>query len=347
MAHNLSKVKHVVAVLAGKGGVGKSTVAQGLALYYQKLGYKVGLMDADLYGPSQKKMLSEGSPPSSIEERIIPAAGRGIPFISMAHFLPQDGPASVRAPIVNGVIKQFIHQVDWGELDFLLIDFPPGTGDIQLTLIQEAKISGAVVVTTPQQIALLDVARSVAMLREMHVPIAGVIENMSHLTLPNQEMIYPFGRGGGEEFARENNLYFLGKIPIEAAISRCCDEGRSIFDVDGEAARALSKIGENVKEQLEAFQTLQRSKSLIGLSQKDLHTFTIEWSDGKIADYCLSDLQRRCPCARCRGEPPKIDEEVQALRFEHRGGYALQVIFDRGCSKGIYPLEMLYRMGVQ
>lgn len=346
MAHNLSKVKHVVAVLAGKGGVGKSTVALNLALYYQKLGYKVGLMDADLYGPSQRKMLAEEIPPSSRDERIVPAQARGIPFISMAHFLPQDGPASVRAPIANGVIKQFIHQVDWGELDFLIIDFPPGTGDIQLTLIQEAKISGAVVVTTPQQIALIDVARTVAMLREMRVPIAGVIENMSHLALTNQEMIYPFGRGGGEEFARVNNLYFLGHIPIEAEISRCCDEGKSLFETDVEAARLLSKIGERVKQQLEAFQSLQGSKSLIGLSQKDLHTFTIEWSDGKIADYGLSDLQRRCPCARCRGEPPEVSEEVRALRFEHVGGYALQVIFDRGCSKGIYPLEMLYGMGV-
>lgn len=343
MNHNLSNVKHVVAVLSGKGGVGKSTVALNLALYYQKLGLKVGLMDADIYGPSQRKMLADDLPPSQSGERIVPALGRGIKFISMAHFLPkQDGPAMVRAPIANGIIKQFIHLVDWGDLDFLLIDFPPGTGDIQLTLIQESMIGGAVVVTTPQQIALLDVARTVSMLREMRVPIAGVIENMSHLTLPNQEKIHPFGQGGGEMFAQENGLYFLGKIPIDAEISRCCDERK---DLEGEAVGAFSKLGRNVKDQLEAFQVLHGPKNLIGimsLHQKDLHTFTIEWSDGKIADYRLSDLQRRCPCARCRGEQPQIDEDVQARQFFNVGSYALQVVFDRGCSKGIYPLEMLY-----
>lgn len=180
--HNLSNVRHIVAIAAGKGGVGKSTLALNAALYFQKKGCKVGLMDADLYGPSLQKMLPEELPPTqhaAIKERIVPAEARGIKLISMAYFLNPEHPTSVRAPIANGVIKQFIHLVDWGELDFLFIDFPPGTGDIQLTLVQEAMLSGAVIVTTPQEIALLDVSKTVAMFQQMQVPLVGVVENMS------------------------------------------------------------------------------------------------------------------------------------------------------------------------
>ena len=181
--HNLAGVRRVVAVAAGKGGVGKSTLALNLALNLSKKGWRVGLMDADLYGPSLRKMLPEEVPPSQhpqVQDRIIPAQSGGIKMISMAYFIADGDPASVRAPIANGIIKQFIHLVEWGDLDFLLIDFPPGTGDIQLTLMQEGCLSGAIVVTTPQEIALLDVTKAVAMFRHMQVPLIGLVENMSH-----------------------------------------------------------------------------------------------------------------------------------------------------------------------
>jgi ATP-binding protein involved in chromosome partitioning len=270
--NNLSKVSDVIAIAAGKGGVGKSTLALNLALYFQKMGYKVGLMDADLYGPSLKKMLPEEVPPSQHpenKERIIPAVSRGIKLISMAYFLPPGDPATVRAPIANGIIKQFIHLVEWEQLDFLFIDFPPGTGDIQLTLIQEGSLSGALIVTTPQEIALLDVARSVEMFRQMQVPLIGVVENMSYYGGDQGQRIYPFGRGGGERFALENGLFFLGKIPIEAEISRCCDQGKSLFE-EGRgtpAASAIAAIGEKALEQLVAFRELEMGR----LKNFDLH----------------------------------------------------------------------------
>ncbi len=348
MQHNLSKVRYIVAIAAGKGGVGKSTLALNLALYFQKRGYQVGLMDADLYGPSLNKMLPEEIPSTQhpeLQERIIPAESHGIKLISMAYFLHPEDPATVRAPIANGIIKQFIHLVDWGELDFLFIDFPPGTGDIQLTLIQEGSISGAIIVTTPQEVALLDVARSVNMFRQMEVPLIGVVENMSYYQVSGGEILYPFGQGGGERFALENELFFLGKIPIDGAISRCCDEGKSLFEEESSsAAGAIASIGEKVREQLEAFTKLESEFFIREIHQKDFHGFTIEWSDGKMSNYRLSDLQRRCPCARCRGEKSgkeSIDDDVEAIRIGRVGSYALQIFFTKGCSKGIYPFSML------
>jgi ATP-binding protein involved in chromosome partitioning len=262
--HNLANVKHIVAVAAGKGGVGKSTLALNLALYFQTKGYRVGLMDADLYGPSLKKMLPEEIPPAQnlkIKDRIIPAQRRGIKLISMAYFLHAEDPTTVRAPIANGIIKQFIHLVDWEELDFLFIDFPPGTGDIQLTLIQEGLISGATLVTTPQEIALLDVVKTVAMFRQMQVPLIGVVENMSYYRIEGDQsqIFYPFGQGGGERLAYENGLFFLGKIPIEEQICRCCDQGKPLFEesANTSAATAVASVAEKVREQLEAFDKLK------------------------------------------------------------------------------------------
>ncbi len=275
--HNLANIKHIVAVAAGKGGVGKSTITLNLALYFQTKGFRVGVMDADLYGPSLRKMLPEDIPPTQnlkIKDRIIPAQRRGIKLISMAYFLHAESPTSVRAPIANGIIKQFIHLVDWEELDFLFIDFPPGTGDIQLTLIQEGLISGAVLVTTPQEIALLDVVKTVVMFRQMQVPLIGVVENMSYYMIKGgqNEIFFPFGQGGGEQLAKENGLFFLGKIPIEEQICLCCDHGTSLFDegVETSAAGVIVSIGKKVLEQLEAFDKLKTD---------GLKNFDLQWRD--------------------------------------------------------------------
>lgn len=273
--HNLASVKHIVAVAAGKGGVGKSTLTLNLALYFQTKGYRVGLMDADLYGPSLRKMLPEDLPPAQnlkIKDRIIPAQRRGIKLISMAYFLHEEEPTSVRAPIANGIIKQFIHLVDWEELDFLFIDFPPGTGDIQLTLIQEGSISGAVVITTPQEVALLDVAKTVAMFRQMQVPLIGLVENMSYYRVKedHNQIFFPFGQGGGERLALENGLFFLGQIPIEEQICQCCDRGKPLFDegTDTLATAVIAAIAEKIREQLEAFDKLKTDS---------LKNFELQW----------------------------------------------------------------------
>jgi ATP-binding protein involved in chromosome partitioning len=271
--HNLAQVRHVIAVAAGKGGVGKSTVALNLALCLSGQGKQVGLLDADLYGPSLRKMLPEEIFPSQHPEekgRIIPALSRGIKLVSMAFFLNEGDPASVRAPIANGIIKQFIHLVDWGNLDYLIIDFPPGTGDIQLTIIQEATLSGAILVTTPQEIALLDVAKAAAMFGQMQVPLIGLIENMSYYVAREQVRCYPFGQGGGERFANENGIYFLGSIPIDPEISRCCDKGESIFVAAplNPAAIDFFSVTDKVKEQLD---------SLRKLGEDHLKNFDLQW----------------------------------------------------------------------
>lgn len=225
------QIKHVIAIAAGKGGVGKSSVTVNLALALQKLGLTVGIMDTDIYGPSIRKMLPEDRLPSQKGQEILPALCRGIRMISMAYFRKENEASVVRAPIANGVITQFIKNVIWGDLDYLLIDFPPGTGDVQLTLSQQANISGAVMVTTPQEVAILDVRKAMHMFEQVKVPIIGVVENMSYyFHQASAETIYLFGKGGGERLARDQGVPFLGSIPIDPLISRSCDSGESIFE---------------------------------------------------------------------------------------------------------------------
>lgn len=224
-------IKHVVAVAAGKGGVGKSSVTVNLALALQQLGFRVGVMDTDIYGPSIRKMLPEDRLPSQKGQEIIPALCKGISMISMAYFRKENEAAVVRAPIANGVITQFIKNVAWGDLDYLLIDFPPGTGDVQLTLSQQANITGAVMVTTPQEVAVLDVRKAMHMFEQVNVPIIGVVENMSYyFHQATSETVYLFGKGGGERLARDQGVPFLGSIPIDPLLSKCCDSGQSIFE---------------------------------------------------------------------------------------------------------------------
>ncbi len=226
--------KHIIAVVAGKGGVGKSAVTVNLALALQKKGYFVGILDADLYGPSLQKMLPMEEMPQEYERKknsLLPAIGSGIKMISMAYFRAKNEASMVRAPIANALITQFLHNVHWGDLDYLLLDFPPGTGDIQLTILQETILSGAIIVTTPQEVALLDVHKATQMLEKMHVPILGVVENMSYFSDPKtQEKHFVFGKGGGRRFAEERGLPFLGEIPIDPQLSLCLDEGKSIFE---------------------------------------------------------------------------------------------------------------------
>lgn len=193
-----SPIKHTIAIAAGKGGVGKSTVTVNLALALTHLGYSVGVMDTDIYGPSIRKMLPEDRLPIQKGNTIIPAVCNGIKMISMAYFRKEHEASAVRAPIANGVISQFIENVAWGPLDYLLIDFPPGTGDIQLTLSQKASLSGAIMITTPQEVSVMDVRKAINLFSQVKVPIIGIIENMSYYQAPaTQEKIYLFGKGGG------------------------------------------------------------------------------------------------------------------------------------------------------
>lgn len=274
MYHQKKTIQHIIAVAAGKGGVGKSTVAVNLALALNEKKYRVGLFDADIYGPSLRRMLPEDRLPSQKGEKIIPALSHGIRYISMAFFRKANEAAAVRAPIANNVISQFLKNVEWGELDYLIIDFPPGTGDIQLTLCQQANLSGAVMVTTPQEVALMDVRKAMHLFDQVHIPVLGIVENMSYYhPQGSSSPQYLFGRGGGERLARECGAPFLGAIPVDPLVSECGDKGTSLFQSPSTEHSALS-----------AFRTLSEkvidNLNIIEQQENDgVGSFEITWKE--------------------------------------------------------------------
>ncbi len=230
--NNLGEVKNIIALGSGKGGVGKSTLTANLAFALQYLGYTVGVLDADIYGPSIQQMIPEDQEAQSNSENnqlIEPALARGIKIISFAYFKDRDQSSVVRAPVANGLIERFLHSVSWGPLDFLLIDFPPGTGDVQLTLAQKGSLTGSIVITTPQEIALLDVRKAIDMFHKLNIPIIGVVENMSYF-FDGVNKQFLFGEKGGSKLAAEYGIPFLGEIPIDPQLCRSGDLGKSLFD---------------------------------------------------------------------------------------------------------------------
>ncbi len=210
---------NIIGVAAGKGGVGKSTVAVYYGLALAQKGYKVGFLDADLYGPSLCHMLSVKELAKEHKGKIIPARAQNCAIMSLALFDKNKEPAMMRAPIVNEIVQQFFHLVEWGELDYLVVDFPPGTGDIPLTLLQQIPISSMIVVTMPQQVSVLDVRKMLQMLSKSNVPIGGVVENMSYWEDPLGKKFTLFGEGGGEILAKEFSLPLLGQIPLDPAFA--------------------------------------------------------------------------------------------------------------------------------
>ena len=241
-------VKNVIAVASGKGGVGKSTVSANLAVALALDGASVGLLDADITGPNIPLMLGvEGQPSATADNKIQPLERYGVKIISIQFFVPEGQPVVWRGPLVGGAIQQFLRDVDWGELDYLVIDLPPGTSDAQLTLAQAVPISGALLVTTPQDVALLDVAKALAMFRRMSVPVMGVVENMSAFICPHcGEATEIFGRGGGERFAQKSDLEFFGGIPIDVKVRQGGDVGIPAVaqrepGLAAEAMRALAR----------------------------------------------------------------------------------------------------------
>jgi ATP-binding protein involved in chromosome partitioning len=246
----LPGVKNVLAVASGKGGVGKSTVSVNLAVALARAGASVGLLDADITGPNIPMMLGvEGQPTASENNRIVPLERHGVKVISIQFFVPEGQPIVWRGPLIGGAISQFLRDVEWGELDYLVVDLPPGTSDAQLTLAQAVPISGTVLVTTPQDVALSDVSKALAMLERLNVPVIGVVENMSAFVCPHcGESTEIFGRGGGERFAAEHSLDFLGKIPLDVTVRQGGDAGVPAVAQrePGVAAEALEKVAGQV-----------------------------------------------------------------------------------------------------
>ncbi len=246
-------IKRVVAVASGKGGVGKSTVSVNLACALQQLGARVGLLDCDIYGPSIPLMMGINRKPTVSEhEKLVPPSNHGVKLMSMGFLIEGDAPVIWRGPMIMKTIQQFFSDVEWGDLDYLLVDLPPGTGDAQLSLCQTVPLDGGVIVTTPQEASVGVVRKGVAMFEKVNVPILGIVENMSYFTAPNGDRVEIFGHGGGRAEAERKNVAFLGEIPIFTEIREGGDKGVPVMVSSPKSApaQAFAKLGEALRKQL-------------------------------------------------------------------------------------------------
>jgi ATP-binding protein involved in chromosome partitioning len=253
-AMHIPGIKHVIAVASGKGGVGKSTIAANLAVALERSKARVGLCDCDIYGPSISLMFGTRERPVATEEnKIVPIEQYNLKLMSMGFLLDDTSPAILRGPMVTRYTQQFLRQVEWGELDFLVLDLPPGTGDIQLTIVQTVALAGAIIVTTPQEVALIDARKAATMFEKVNVPVLGLIENMSYFVSPSDHKRYDiFGSGGGEREAKRLRVPLLGQIPIDIATREAGDRGMPIVAEDGQSivAAEFNKIARRIRETL-------------------------------------------------------------------------------------------------
>lgn len=251
-------IEHVFAVSSGKGGVGKSTVAANIAVALAERGRRVGLLDADIYGPDIPMMFGERRRPAVTgergQEKIVPLEAHGVRLMSLGFLLEDEQPAIMRGPLIAGILRQFLEQVEWGELDYLVVDMPPGTGDAQLSLVQTIQIAGAVMVTTPQDVATGDVRRAIRMFERVRAPLLGVVENMSGFACPHcGGHADIFGRGGGQRLAEDMHVPFLGEVPLDVQVREAGDAGRPtvISAPDSPAGRAFRAIADQLAATLE------------------------------------------------------------------------------------------------
>ncbi|RMD69886.1 MAG: iron-sulfur cluster carrier protein ApbC [Cyanobacteria bacterium J149] len=252
---SVNQVKNIIAISSGKGGVGKSSVSVNVAVALAQSGAKVGLLDADIYGPNAPTMLGLNDVPINVEKSpqgdiLQPAFNHGIKMVSMGFLIDPDQPVMWRGPMLNGIIRQFLYQVNWGELDYLIVDMPPGTGDAQLTLAQSVPLAGAVIVTTPQNVSLQDARRGLKMFEQLGINILGIVENMSYFIPPDMpDKSYDlFGSGGGEKASKELNVPLLGCIPLEISLREGGDRGIPIVALQPQSAsaQALKKIAQQI-----------------------------------------------------------------------------------------------------
>jgi ATP-binding protein involved in chromosome partitioning len=246
-------VKNVLAVSSGKGGVGKSTIAVNLACALQRTGARVGILDADVYGPNVPLMLGVTGQPTVVDKRIVPFERHGLQVMSMALLVAEDQPVIWRGPMLHSAVRQFLFDVAWRDLDYLVVDLPPGTGDAQLSLSQQAHLIGAVIVTTPQDVSVLDVKKAIRMFQTVNVPILGVVENMAWFTPPGKtERYFLFGEGGGQRIEREFGVPLLGQVPIEIAVREGGDSGNPIViqAPQSASARAMTEIAGKVAQRV-------------------------------------------------------------------------------------------------
>ena len=269
--HSCRASKHIIAVASGKGGVGKSTVSANLAVALTQAGKKVGLMDADIYGPNIPMMMGVPEPPGKEGDKIKPAEAHGVKIISMGFFVPDDTAVVWRGPMVHTAIQQFFRDVLWGELDYLLIDLPPGTGDAQLSVSQIVPLTGVVTVTTPQEVALFDVRKGIMMFQKVNVPLLGIIENMSFFVCGHcGERTDIFSSAGGERAAQKFDVPFLGRIPLDPAIRECGDSGTPLVvaDPDSPQTKAFQAAATMVQQRVSEVTSAAKGSTLSDMVKK-------------------------------------------------------------------------------
>ena len=382
----LPGIRHIIAVGSGKGGVGKSTVSVNLALALQQLGAKVGIVDADILGPSIPGMLGipTGEPPElTTENKLIPAERYDLKVVSMGMLTPDDKPAVLRGPMVGKYLKMFIEGVEWGKLDYLILDLPPGTGDTQLTLAQSMPLSGVVIVTTPQTVSLKIARRGLRMFEKVQVKILGIIENMRTFTCPHcGETTDIFRNGGGERMSQELGVPLLGALPIDPNVVACGDEGNPIVadQPKSVSAKIYVTIAQALVEQMQSAVTVLKpfnwnwnsnegapawvesaakptgSQMIpIGFMRRDPRTLSILWEDGHRDDLDLRELRLACHCAICIEEmtgrklldPKTVKADISPKQIHSVGNYAILFDWNDGHNSGIYSFKDLRALGAR
>jgi ATP-binding protein involved in chromosome partitioning len=352
-APGISHVKNIIAIASGKGGVGKSTVAVNLAYALAVSGARVGLMDADIYGPSQPHLLGAlGDQMTVSDDQLVPLDRFGIHFVSLGLLIGNDGPVIWRAPIANKMIRRFIGNVAWGELDYLLIDLPPGTGDVQLTLAQQASLTGAIIVTTPQEVALGVARRGLKMFEQVNVPIIGIIENMSGFVCRHcGKETAIFGEGGGIRMAEEALTVFLGSIPLDREIMVSGEEGVPVLSryPESSAATAYSDLAGRLRERLAEMGASGNLLEPVDFEMIDSGNLVIRWPDRHESTHTPFHLRFNCPCASCVDEnsgrrvldKSRVPLDIRIRRANRVGRYALSIGFSDGHSTGLYTFKRL------
>jgi ATP-binding protein involved in chromosome partitioning len=351
----LTNTPVIIAVASGKGGVGKSTVTTNLALALNEMGYKVGLLDADLYGPSQAFILGQKQVRAKGEQgKIIPPEIFGIKYISISNLLDEDGPVVWRAPMATKLLQQFLTSVNWGPLDVLLIDLPPGTGDIHITLAQQAQLSGAVIVTTPQEAAVHIAKKGLMMFEQVNVPILGLIENMSGFVCSHcqhETDIFP-RHESVESLAQTGNTQILGKIPLDPLCAQSSDQGKPLFVQYPQSvpAQKFREIAQSLMTSLQSHQEALR----ISRPQKvhlspETGALNLDWVDGHHGHFSPYNLRLLCPCAVCVDEqtgkrllnPQSVPLDIRITHASPVGQYGLSLKFSDQHSTGIFKFSLL------
>lgn len=355
---NVPGVKHLIAVASGKGGVGKSTTAVNLALGFQAIGLKAGILDADIYGPSQPRLLGLKGKPEVAHGRVLrPMVGYGLKAMSMGFMVDEATPIVWRGPMVTSALNQMLREVLWAEgsdaLDVLVIDMPPGTGDVQLTMVQQSPIAGAVIVSTPQDLALIDARKSLEMFRKVDVPILGIVENMSYFLCPScGERSDIFGHGGAETEAGKLGVPFLGAVPLHMAIRAKSDSGEPVVATEPESLHAgiYREIAAKTWDQIERAKGQVTPPPVLEVNAAG-DSLSAKFPDGRAFDLSAEYLRVLSPSAEVQGHSPEQritvprKKSVKITELKPVGNYAVRIVFDDGHSTGLYTWGYLHLIG--